>query len=56
MKRGGADGGGRRVGVRVGGAGVKKWGSGQWSGDVYEGEWRDDKMNGRGEGGERGGD
>ena len=34
------------MGVGVGGAGVFKWADG----DVYDGEWKDDKKNGRGEG------
>ena len=37
----------RRAGVGVGGAGVLKDATG-----VYDGEWKDDKKNGRGEGGE----
>ena len=32
------------MGVGVGGAGVYKYANG----DVYDGEWKDEKMNGRG--------
>jgi hypothetical protein len=37
------------------GAGVYKWACGQFAGDVFDGEWKDDKMHGRGtrEGGGR---
>ena len=45
-KEAGLTGEGRRVGVCVGGAGVFK----DANGNVYDGEWKDDKKNGRGEG------
>ena len=47
LREAGLTGEGRRVGVGVGGAGVYKYANG----NIYDGEYKDNKKNGRGEGG-----